>query len=86
MKEYVEESKPVFSVGEYWDNCTYNTSDYRLDYNQGISLWYAIEFKLANRVSTEPNKLNKLKSLIFSMKSILRSSSFFYNLFQQSVS
>jgi len=35
VKEYVEESEPVFSVGEYWDDCTYSFPDYRLDYNQG---------------------------------------------------
>ncbi|URD97910.1 Alpha-amylase C-terminal beta-sheet domain [Musa troglodytarum] len=34
VKEYVEESKPVFSVGEYWDSCNYAGPDYRLDYNQ----------------------------------------------------
>ncbi|XP_068646017.1 probable alpha-amylase 2 isoform X2 [Aristolochia californica] len=32
VKEYVEQSKPVFSVGEYWDSCNYTTN--RLDYNQ----------------------------------------------------
>ncbi|XP_038979702.1 probable alpha-amylase 2 isoform X2 [Phoenix dactylifera] len=34
VKEYVEESKPIFSVGEYWDTCNYCPPDYRLDYNQ----------------------------------------------------
>nr|QED40920.1 alpha amylase a3 [Agave tequilana] len=34
VKEYVEESEPVFSVGEYWDDCTYSFPDYRLDYDQ----------------------------------------------------
>ncbi|XP_009411975.2 probable alpha-amylase 2 [Musa acuminata AAA Group] len=34
VKEYVEESKPVFSVGEYWDSCNYSAPDSRLDYNQ----------------------------------------------------
>lgn len=34
VKEYIEESKPVFAVGEYWDSCTYSSPDYRLDYNQ----------------------------------------------------
>ncbi|KAG9442169.1 hypothetical protein H6P81_018023 [Aristolochia fimbriata] len=31
VKEYVEQSKPVFSVGEYWDSCNYSSG---LDYNQ----------------------------------------------------
>ncbi|XP_020261766.1 probable alpha-amylase 2 isoform X2 [Asparagus officinalis] len=34
VKEYVEESKPVFSVGEYWDDCAYSPSDSRLEYDQ----------------------------------------------------
>ncbi|CAL9154333.1 unnamed protein product [Musa hybrid cultivar] len=34
VKEYVEESEPVFSVGEYWDSCNYVAPDYRLDDNQ----------------------------------------------------
>lgn len=34
VKEYVERSKPIFSIGEYWDTCNY-TPSYRLDYNQG---------------------------------------------------
>uniref|UniRef100_A0A1D1ZBR2 Alpha-amylase n=1 Tax=Anthurium amnicola TaxID=1678845 RepID=A0A1D1ZBR2_9ARAE len=34
IKEYVEESKPIFSVGEYWDSCNYTPPSYRLDYNQ----------------------------------------------------
>lgn len=34
VKEYVEESKPIFSVGEYWDACNYSSPNYRLDYNQ----------------------------------------------------
>ncbi|XP_058098409.1 probable alpha-amylase 2 isoform X2 [Magnolia sinica] len=33
VKEYVEEAKPIFSVGEYWDTCNY-TAGPRLDYNQ----------------------------------------------------
>jgi hypothetical protein len=33
VKEYVEESKPMFSVGEYWDSCEY--TDGTLNYNQG---------------------------------------------------
>ncbi|RWR90644.1 putative alpha-amylase 2 [Cinnamomum micranthum f. kanehirae] len=33
VKEYVEQSKPIFSIGEYWDTCNY-TPSYRLDYNQ----------------------------------------------------
>lgn len=38
VKEYVEEAKPIFSVGEYWDTCNYCPPDYRLDSNQGINL------------------------------------------------
>ncbi|XP_062225534.1 probable alpha-amylase 2 isoform X2 [Phragmites australis] len=34
VKEYIEESKPRFAVGEYWDNCEYSPPDYRLNYNQ----------------------------------------------------
>lgn len=34
VKEYIEESKPIFSVGEYWDTCNYTTPSYCLDYNQ----------------------------------------------------
>ncbi|XP_072987661.1 probable alpha-amylase 2 [Typha latifolia] len=34
VKEYVEESKPIFSVGEYWDSCKYSPPEHRLDYNQ----------------------------------------------------
>ena len=44
VKEYVEESKPVFSVGEYWDSCNYVAPDSRLDYNQGIILQKYISF------------------------------------------
>lgn len=32
VKEYVEEAKPLFAVGEYWDSCSYNGA--QLDYNQ----------------------------------------------------
>ncbi|KAK8647088.1 hypothetical protein V6N13_120845 [Hibiscus sabdariffa] len=32
VKEYIEEAKPIFSVGECWDSCNYN--GYGLDYNQ----------------------------------------------------
>ncbi|KAK4348960.1 hypothetical protein RND71_031715 [Anisodus tanguticus] len=32
VKEYIEEAKPMFSVGEYWDTCNYKGS--YLDYNQ----------------------------------------------------
>eukprot|EP00262_Sarcandra_glabra_P006628 TRINITY_DN1898_c0_g1_i1.p1 TRINITY_DN1898_c0_g1~~TRINITY_DN1898_c0_g1_i1.p1 ORF type:complete len:418 (+),score=62.92 TRINITY_DN1898_c0_g1_i1:519-1772(+) len=34
VKEYIEESKPIFSVGEYWDTCNYSAPSYHLDYNQ----------------------------------------------------
>ncbi|XP_066347137.1 probable alpha-amylase 2 isoform X2 [Miscanthus floridulus] len=34
VKEYIEESKPLFAVGEYWDSCEYSPPDYRLNYNQ----------------------------------------------------
>ncbi|MQM09744.1 hypothetical protein Taro_042619, partial [Colocasia esculenta] len=34
IKEYVEESRPIFSVGEYWDSCNYSAPNNRLDYNQ----------------------------------------------------
>ncbi|KAK1325384.1 putative alpha-amylase 2 [Acorus calamus] len=34
VKKYVEEAKPVFAVGEYWDSCSYNAPDSRLEYNQ----------------------------------------------------
>ncbi|KAJ4759323.1 Alpha-amylase [Rhynchospora pubera] len=34
VKEYVEKSKPMFSVGEYWDNCEYSPTDSSLNYNQ----------------------------------------------------
>ncbi|XP_077231517.1 putative alpha-amylase 2 isoform X1 [Tasmannia lanceolata] len=34
VKEYIEESKPVFSVGDYRDSCNYTTPSSRLDYNQ----------------------------------------------------
>uniref|UniRef100_A0A0D9W2F2 Alpha-amylase n=1 Tax=Leersia perrieri TaxID=77586 RepID=A0A0D9W2F2_9ORYZ len=34
VKEYVEESKPLFAVGEYWDSCEYSPHDGRLNYNQ----------------------------------------------------
>uniref|UniRef100_A0A0C9RI29 Alpha-amylase n=1 Tax=Wollemia nobilis TaxID=56998 RepID=A0A0C9RI29_9CONI len=33
VKEYIEASNPMFSVGEYWDSCNY-TPSYNLDYNQ----------------------------------------------------
>ncbi|KVI05159.1 Alpha amylase [Cynara cardunculus var. scolymus] len=32
VKEYIEGAKPIFSVGEYWDSCSYNGS--YLQYNQ----------------------------------------------------
>uniref|UniRef100_A0A803MX32 Alpha-amylase n=1 Tax=Chenopodium quinoa TaxID=63459 RepID=A0A803MX32_CHEQI len=32
VKEYIEDAKPVFCVGEYWDSCNYHTG--RLAYNQ----------------------------------------------------
>lgn len=35
VKEYIEGSKPMFSVGEYWDNCEYSPTDSSLNYNQG---------------------------------------------------
>lgn len=35
VKEYIEGSKPMFSVGEYWDNCEYSPTDCSLNYNQG---------------------------------------------------
>ncbi|KAG0474863.1 hypothetical protein HPP92_014549 [Vanilla planifolia] len=40
VKEYVEQSLPKFSVGEYWDNCSYSSID-QLDYNQAVKgeLW-----------------------------------------------
>ncbi|KAK8945629.1 putative alpha-amylase 2 [Platanthera guangdongensis] len=28
VKMYVEQSKPIFSVGEYWDSCSYNSSNH----------------------------------------------------------
>ncbi|KAI3855943.1 hypothetical protein MKW92_021829 [Papaver armeniacum] len=31
-KEYIQEAKPIFSVGEYWDSCSYNGCG--LEYNQ----------------------------------------------------
>ncbi|EAY93980.1 hypothetical protein OsI_15756 [Oryza sativa Indica Group] len=34
VKEYIEQSKPLFAVGEYWDSCEYSPPDYRLNYNQ----------------------------------------------------
>ncbi|KAJ3706802.1 hypothetical protein LUZ61_010507 [Rhynchospora tenuis] len=34
VKEYIEESKPMFSVGEYWDSCEYSPTDNSLNYNQ----------------------------------------------------
>ncbi|KAJ0969825.1 hypothetical protein J5N97_022702 [Dioscorea zingiberensis] len=34
VKVYVEESKPLFSIGEYWDSCSYSPPTFRLDYNQ----------------------------------------------------
>lgn len=33
VKMYVEQSKPIFSIVEYWDSCSYNSSN-QLDYNQ----------------------------------------------------
>lgn len=33
VKEYIEGAKPIFSVGEYWDSCSYSGYFY-LDYNQ----------------------------------------------------
>ncbi|KAH0456337.1 hypothetical protein IEQ34_014244 [Dendrobium chrysotoxum] len=33
VKEYVKQSKPIFSVGEYWDSCSYSSAS-QLDYNQ----------------------------------------------------
>ncbi|KAL0913305.1 hypothetical protein M5K25_016756 [Dendrobium thyrsiflorum] len=33
VKEYVKQSKPIFSVGEYWDSCSYSPAS-QLDYNQ----------------------------------------------------
>ncbi|KAJ3680459.1 hypothetical protein LUZ60_016737 [Juncus effusus] len=33
VKEYIEESKPKFSVGEYWDSCEYDAT-HCLNYNQ----------------------------------------------------
>ncbi|KAF5206143.1 Alpha-amylase, partial [Thalictrum thalictroides] len=32
VKEYIEGSKPIFSVGEYWDSCNYSGT--KLEYNQ----------------------------------------------------
>ncbi|CAA7403540.1 unnamed protein product [Spirodela intermedia] len=34
VKEYVEHSKPIFSVGEYWDSCNYSQSSHSLDCDQ----------------------------------------------------
>ncbi|XP_042494791.1 probable alpha-amylase 2 isoform X2 [Macadamia integrifolia] len=34
VKEYIEGARPIFSVGEYWDSCSYSAPSYRLDYNQ----------------------------------------------------
>jgi len=49
VKEYVEESKPLFAVGEYWDSCEYSPPDYRLNYNQGNR--FIITFLLITLVS-----------------------------------
>jgi hypothetical protein len=35
VKEYIEEAKPLFAVGEYWDSCEYSPTDNRLSFNQG---------------------------------------------------
>jgi len=32
VKEYIEEAKPIFSVGEYWESCNYSGT--HLEYNQ----------------------------------------------------
>jgi alpha-amylase len=49
VKEYIEESKPLFAVGEYWDSCEYSPPDYRLNYNQGKRI--IITFLLITLVS-----------------------------------
>lgn len=49
VKEYIEESKPLFAVGEYWDSCEYSPPDYRLNYNQGNR--FIITFLLITLVS-----------------------------------
>ncbi|XP_039003264.1 probable alpha-amylase 2 [Hibiscus syriacus] len=36
VKEYIEEAKPIFSVGEYWDSCNYNGYD---SHRQRIINW-----------------------------------------------
>lgn len=49
VKEYVEQSKPIFSVGEFWDSCNYPAPTHRLDYNQGIFLYYFLLKKTLKR-------------------------------------
>ncbi|XP_039138835.1 probable alpha-amylase 2 [Dioscorea cayenensis subsp. rotundata] len=41
VKEYVEESKPLFSIGEYWVDCSYSSGlDHNQDsHRQGIINW-----------------------------------------------
>eukprot|EP01018_Ginkgo_biloba_P018376 Gb_04803 [translate_table: standard] len=34
VKEYIEASEPLFTVGEYWDSCSYTPPSDHLDYNQ----------------------------------------------------
>lgn len=50
VKEYVEQSKPIFSVGEFWDSCNYPAPTHRLDYNQGIFLYRFLLTKTLKRV------------------------------------
>lgn len=37
MKEYIEVTKPVFAIGEYWDSLSYEGGN--VCYNQGSSHW-----------------------------------------------
>lgn len=34
VKEYIEDSRPTFAVGEYWDDCAYIPNTPRLEPNQ----------------------------------------------------
>lgn len=65
VKEYVEESKPVFSVGEYWDTCNYSSADHRLDYNQGMRALYYVLLDICDRW-IKLSKVIKLKYLYYS--------------------
>jgi hypothetical protein len=63
VKEYVEESKPFFAVGEYWDSCEYSPPGYCLNYNQSKNHIH-INILIPGIVQTSEPKYSKMNPLI----------------------